>query len=759
MPREEIKEFRAAGGLARITAETAEGEAKLPTFAGNAYTGAVMQPGGWYGSIICDLAGIKVPQQHRPVLRQHDDNRIIGHTTSVNVDAEGVQIAGVFSGLPDMVADVTAPAKNGFQWQLSIGAVPLRTEFLESGQTTVVNGREVTGPLTISRETELKEISFVPLGADGNTSVAVSASHRRGAMFKAMLMAAIKNGEVKAGKYSDDEINKMSEEEAKSALKKMMDDDESSHESKAKAEDEEKKTDAEDEEEKTAAKASTYANRLVAQSRKAIAAEEKRINEIRIKAKGHPEIIAKAIENGWTVEKAELEALRASRPGAGVGGPHILAKGQPQIDEAVVECAVMQAASPTDFKLFDASFFDRQGDRAAVPAHLARRVKAEMSNRYTDRVQQTAWDMFRGRIGLHQVLATSAAIVGGYNGSQKLDDSNAGEVLRIAANRGFQADGTSNYSLSNVLANVLNKMMLAGYLFVEQTWREVAAIRSVPDFKATRNISLFGDLVYDEVGSTGELKNATLGDQAFANQANQYGKIMTIDRKSIINDDLGALTTVPMLMGRGASLRLNKNFWSVFLNPGNADDGNAFWNNSTNTHGTPPAGQRAAYANLFTGGATALSSTSLNTAVTAFSKQVDPAGEPLGVEAETLLYPPELDTTARELMNSQFIVYGGASAAKQPANNVFQGRFKPVMSRYLSNTAYTGNSATAWYLLSSPTLFPVIECAFLNGVDTPTVQQAGIDYQFDRLGISIRGVFDFGVNIQNFRGGVKMAGA
>jgi hypothetical protein len=52
-----------------------------------------------------------------------------------------------------------------------------------------------------------------------------------------------------------------------------------------------------------------------------------------------------------------------------------------------------------------------------------------------------------------------------------------------------------------------------------------------------------------------------------------------------------------------------------------------------------------------------------------------------------------------------------------------------------------------------------IELAFLNGVDTPTVLQAGPDYQFDRLGISIRGTMPFGCNQQNFRGGVYNQGS
>ena len=70
-----------------------------------------------------------------------------------------------------------------------------------------------------------------------------------------------------------------------------------------------------------------------------------------------------------------------------------------------------------------------------------------------------------------------------------------------------------------------------------------------------------------------------------------------------------------------------------------------------------------------------------------------------------------------------------------------------------------GNSATAWWLIHNQVAVPVAEVVFLNGVDTPEVLQASPEYQFDRLGISIRGVMPFGVNAQNFRAGVYAVGA
>jgi hypothetical protein len=135
-----------------------------------------MRPAGWYEDVIIDLEGVKVPAQHRPTLRQHDHEQIVGHTTKVKVGKEGITVEGVFSGEKHHVDSVVVPASNNFQWQLSVGLNPTKTEYLERGKTTRVNGRKITGPLTIARESELSEVSFVALGADSETQVSIAAS-------------------------------------------------------------------------------------------------------------------------------------------------------------------------------------------------------------------------------------------------------------------------------------------------------------------------------------------------------------------------------------------------------------------------------------------------------------------------------------------------------------------------------------------------------------------------------------------------------
>ncbi len=67
-----------------------------------------------------------------------------------------------------------------------------------------------------------------------------------------------------------------------------------------------------------------------------------------------------------------------------------------------------------------------------------------------------------------------------------------------------------------------------------------------------------------------------------------------------------------------------------------------------------------------------------------------------------------------------------------------------------ANSKYTGNSSKAWYLLSEPSDLPVIEVAFLNGQESPTIETSETD--FNVLGIQMRGYHDFGVALQDPRG-------
>ena len=63
----------------------------------------------------------------------------------------------------------------------------------------------------------------------------------------------------------------------------------------------------------------------------------------------------------------------------------------------------------------------------------------------------------------------------------------------------FEASGPTTLTLPGILSNVANKEILQGYMEVDQTWREIAAIKSVNDFKQVTSYRMLDDMQYDEL--------------------------------------------------------------------------------------------------------------------------------------------------------------------------------------------------------------------------------------------------------------------
>ncbi len=426
-------------------------------------------------------------------------------------------------------------------------------------------------------------------------------------------------------------------------------------------------------------------------------AETSRISAVRRLCAGqHHEIEAKAISEGWDATRTELEILRANRPKA----PAIHVHDQ-NVSTQVLEAACLLTAG------LDAP--EKHCDNQALDLAAKR---------------------FRGGIGLQELLL-EAAWANGYSGRNFRDSRN---VLKFAFNPGIEA-GLSTIDIGGILSNVANKFLLEGFFSVERTWRNITAVRNVSDFKTVTSYRLVGKDQYEIVAPGGELKHGTLGEEQYTNKADTYGLLLAIDRRDIINDDLGAITTVPRKLGRGSGLKINDVFWSIFMV--NSD----FFKTDNK--------------NFLSGADTVLSIDGLTKAEVAFMDQVDGDGKPIGVMPAIMLVPTALSAIGSQLFKSMELRDTTAST-KYPVSNPHQGKFRVEVSRYLSNAQYTGNSSKAWYLLADAADLPVIEVAFLNGQESPTIETAEAD--FNVLGIQMRGYHDFGVNLQDPRGGVKAKG-
>lgn len=144
----------------------------------NAYTGGMIRQEWSREPIVVDLQGMAWTNKRRPILLQHsyELDSILGQTTDVRVEGKNLVVEGEMIGGNANAEKVIALAERGFQWQASIGADVLQAEKLPAGETAIINGQTVTGPARIIRQSRLREVSVVTLGADDNTSASLAAS-------------------------------------------------------------------------------------------------------------------------------------------------------------------------------------------------------------------------------------------------------------------------------------------------------------------------------------------------------------------------------------------------------------------------------------------------------------------------------------------------------------------------------------------------------------------------------------------------------
>lgn len=352
---------------------------------------------------------------------------------------------------------------------------------------------------------------------------------------------------------------------------------------------------------------------------------------------------------------------------------------------------------------------------------------AGVEQKFSPQVLEAAHKKYKGGIGLGEMLI-EAARANGYEGRTTFrDDSYSRPILRAAF---------ATHEIADILSATVNKFLLQGFTTVDTSWQRISTTRSVADFKTVTSYRLTGGFKFEEMSGKSEFKMASAGDVKYQNAARTYGIATNLSREDIINDDLAALTQVPTRIGRGAALKLNEVFWSAFLN-------NSTFFSSGNK-------------NLASGASTAFGIDGLTAAELLFLNQTDDDGFPLAVSPSILLVPTSLNARALQLRSSTEIRDTGANKS-YPTANPHAGKYEIITTPYLSNSSFTGNSTTAYYLLASPADLSTIEVAFLNGVQQPTVEQADLD--FSLLGIQMRGYFDFGVAMVEPRAGVKMAGA
>lgn len=332
---------------------------------------------------------------------------------------------------------------------------------------------------------------------------------------------------------------------------------------------------------------------------------------------------------------------------------------------------------------------------------------------------------FRGGIGIKDAIFLSAKACGYVSDLMKSD----GDIIDALSTIKL---GWTNVNLPIVLGNLINKKIADGYNYVEQAWREIANIIPLNDFRDYYTCRLTAGGEFEEVPAGGKIPmGGPITESTYSVRAKTYGMMFALDRQTIRNDATNDIATKAFEFGRKGGLKINDIFWAVFLN------NSSFFSAGNN--------------NLLTS-AGALSIDSLTNLVAKFDALTDGNGAPIGIDASKLLVSPSNAVMAEHLYADSEI-RNTTSNKEYFTKNPWVGKFKPVKSRYLSNSKYTGYSADDYYLLADPVAVPAIQIGFLDGKETPYIESSAAE--FDTLGIQWRGYFDFGVTLADPNGGVK----
>lgn len=267
--------------------------------------------------------------------------------------------------------------------------------------------------------------------------------------------------------------------------------------------------------------------------------------------------------------------------------------------------------------------------------------------------------------------------------------------------------------------------------------RLVSEKRNAKDFRSLESIRVayFGDLpdVTPEALDYPDL--GTLTDEKVDYTLNQKGGTITVTRKMIINDDMGALNKIVSRLPRAARRTLAKRVWNKFIT-------NATYK------GDNKAIFHADHANL---GSTAYSVAALVAAIKALLDTTEPgSNEKLMLKAMTLSIPTALWDTAVKINRT-----AGDPGTANHGNPAYQ-YFGANEEGIFVNPFMT--DATDWMLFADPKDVEIIELAFLNGQEEPEMfiadnPSVGQMFVADKIQYKIR--HEYEAETTDYRGGYK----
>ena len=316
-------------------------------------------------------------------------------------------------------------------------------------------------------------------------------------------------------------------------------------------------------------------------------------------------------------------------------------------------------------------------------------------------------------------------------------DTRGWDRMRLATEMlNFRSGMHSTSDFATLFANVANKRMRNGYDENRGTYTQWARrAPNAPDFKNISLVQLSAAPNLLKTNEHGEFTYGTMSDAGTSYALITYGRIVTLTRQAIVNDDLRAFERLVSAFGASSSRLENRLVYSQLTDNGVMGDSVALFDTG---HG-----------NLATGATSALQMSSLKAGRTAMRLQKGLQKEELNLAPNFLIVPVALEQDAYQLTSASYV------PAKQSDTNEFRagGRtaVEPIVEPVLD-----GVSSTQWYLASNNGQIDTVEFCYLDGAEGPVIESQN---GFETDGISWKCRLDFAASRVDYRGLYRGNGA
>ncbi len=285
---------------------------------------------------------------------------------------------------------------------------------------------------------------------------------------------------------------------------------------------------------------------------------------------------------------------------------------------------------------------------------------------------------------------------------------------------------TSDYG--NIMLDVSEKSLLQGWEDAPETFGEWTKKGQLSDFKTAHRVGLGGFPSLRKVREGAEYKYVTTSDKQATIALATYGELFSITRQAIINDDLSMLTDVPMKLGRAAKATVADLVYAILTtNPMLSTDNVSLFDKGRHTNVLEKAAMDVA---------------SLDKARQMMRRQKE--GERhLNIRPAFVLVPTVMESIANQVIRSTSVKGADINA----------GIINPVQNfaKVIAEPRLDDASQSTFYLAAAQGS-DTIEVAYLNGVDTPFIDQIE---GFTADGITTKVRIDAGVAPVDHRGLVQ----